>query len=196
MTRFYVDTEFHEDGRIIDLVSLAIVSEHGDKYYAVNRNVHWEALSRPNPTTTWLRENVWPHLPLAMAGGLSLNINHPDVKSKIKIASEVEEFIKKHSETEPQLWAFWPAYDTVALAQLWGCMKDMPTGIPRRINCLAQMADSLGVSENDFPIQDPETVHHALFDAIHDRRIHQWLINLAGSYGLQINEDGRVVAAS
>ena len=34
--RYFYDTEFIEDGRIIDLVSIGVVDEHGREYYAIS----------------------------------------------------------------------------------------------------------------------------------------------------------------
>lgn len=32
--KYFLDTEFHEDGKTIDLISIGIVAEDGREYYA------------------------------------------------------------------------------------------------------------------------------------------------------------------
>lgn len=173
MTRYFYDCEFLEDGRTIDLVSIGIVSESGREYYAVNANVHWERMGKPE--WEWVRENVWKHLPTSGPGQLSLNRYNPDVKEKWRIAQEVRDFLLGDTSNGQlphiELWADYPAYDHVALAQLWGRMVDLPTGIPMRTNCLVQLGESLGISEKHFPQQDERTKHHALYDALHHRTV-------------------------
>lgn len=177
MTRYFYDCEFIEDGRTIELVSIGIVAEDGREYYAVNANVHWERLGRPE--FAWLRENVWKHLPTTGPGQLSLNRYSQDVKEKWKIAQEVRSFMLREASSEPlpsvELWGEYPAYDHVVLCQLWGRMIDLPKGIPMRTNCIVQYAESMGVKEHQFPKQDPDTLHHALYDARHSMRVFQML---------------------
>lgn len=175
--RYFYDCEFIEDGRYIDFVSIGIVAEDGREYYAVNRFASWERLRRTK--FQWIRENVWKHLPTTGPEQLSLRIHHPDVKTKGVIAGEVRNFLL-HGETEDklppvELWADYPAYDHVALCQLWGSMMDLPDGIPMRTNDIIQLAESREISEKNFPKQDPATVHHALYDARHNARVYRFL---------------------
>jgi 3' exoribonuclease, RNase T-like len=37
--KIFYDTEFIEDGRTIDLISIGMVAEDGREYYAVNRDM-------------------------------------------------------------------------------------------------------------------------------------------------------------
>ena len=171
--RFFYDCEFIEDGRTIELVSIGIVAEDGREYYAVNGNVQWERIARSE--NTWVRENVWKHLPTSGPGQLSLNRYAQSVKEKWKIAEEVRRFLLGDTRDGQvpliELWGDYPAYDHVCLAQLWGRMTDLPAGLPIRTNCLIQLADSLGISEKNFPKQDPDTQHHALYDAKHNQAV-------------------------
>ena len=54
---YFIDTEFHEDGRTIDLISIAVVADDGREFYACSREAE---LSRVSP---WVRDNVLPKLP-------------------------------------------------------------------------------------------------------------------------------------
>ena len=43
--RYYLDTEFIEDGKTIDLISIGLVSEDGREYYAINYNCDFSKAS-------------------------------------------------------------------------------------------------------------------------------------------------------
>ena len=55
--KYFVDTEFYEDGKTIDLISLGVVAEDGRELYLCNREAQ---LHRVND---WVRANVLPKLP-------------------------------------------------------------------------------------------------------------------------------------
>ena len=55
--KYFLDTEFYEDGKIIDLISIGIVSEDGRELYCVNQDAKLHLVS------PWVRQNVLPHLP-------------------------------------------------------------------------------------------------------------------------------------
>lgn len=141
MTRIFYDTEFIEDGHTIELVSIGMVAENGDEMYAVSSEFNVERLL----ANQWLRDNVAPHLPwrthdrgfrCKCINGRHLDVDHPNVRSRAQIARLVQEFIL--SRPEPELWAWYGAYDHVVLAQLFGPMIDLPSGIPMWTNDLQQ----------------------------------------------------------
>ena len=55
--RYFYDTEFIDNGRIIDLISIGVVAEDGREYYAVSIEFDPESAGR------WVRTNVLPKLP-------------------------------------------------------------------------------------------------------------------------------------
>lgn len=55
--QYFMDTEFIEDGKTIDLISIAIVSEDSREYYAINSDCD---LKKANE---WVKDNVIPQLP-------------------------------------------------------------------------------------------------------------------------------------
>ena len=64
-----------------------------------------------------------------------------------------------------ELWAWYAAYDHVALAQLWGAMPALPREIPRFTKELRQLWDDRGRP----PLPDAEAARHdALVDARHN----------------------------
>lgn len=174
--KFTYDWEFLEDGRTIEPISIGIVREDGEEYYAVVADTAWDRILRHK----WLMDHVvMPFLPIALdawgSWSWSFHEGLPSfeaVKSRAQIAYEVREFLTRDLSPgeDAELWAYFPAYDHVCLMQLWGPMAGKPVGLPMRTGCLMQHAVELtrrGVSF-ELPVQVPGTEHHALFDARHD----------------------------
>lgn len=160
------DWEFFEDGEVIRPISVGLVASDGDEYYAVFHGAR-ELCQK----SAWLAEHVDVHF------------RHPlrEFKQFDTIAREVTEFIL--SKERPQLWAWYGAYDHVALAQtLGGPMINLPQGIPmftndiKTIEALVHKRGNPGRQwlEDHQPKQDPETLHHALYDARHDMKLLQY----------------------
>jgi hypothetical protein len=151
--RIYFDTEFIEDGRTIDLLSIGLVREDGATYYA-----------EPSETdrgraSDWVNENVVPYLVGPM-------------KPRAQIAEEIVEFVGP----EPEFWAWYADYDWVALCQLFGTMMDLPDGWPMYCRDYKQDVDRYQPDGFWLPKQDetdgPE--HHALSDAKWLARVWRW----------------------
>lgn len=203
MTRVFYDCEFLEDGRTVELISIGLITDDGASYYAVNgdlddpnqmtlevRTTSWERIVRHD----WLVRNVVPHLPLkgqpaATLGGLftgkanmrgvELDHTNSDVKPRQVIANEVRDFIQA-AGPDVELWAWYGAYDHVALCQLWGPMIDLPDGVPMWTNDLRQERRRLG--EPEMPRQAAGE-HNALADAVHNRDMARFLDQYAEEHG-------------
>ena len=147
--RYFYDTEFIEDGRTIELVSIGIVAEDGREYYAVSTDFD---ASRAN---AWVRDNVLDKLP---------NPGAPVWRSLDTIRAEVLSFLTS-SRDDVELWAWVGAYDHVVLAQLWGDMAGLPRSIPRYTRELKQYWEMAG--EPRLSRQD-DGRHDALEDARHN----------------------------
>lgn len=158
--RFWFDTEFYEDGRTIDLISIGVVAEDGRTYYAETM----DALDLAG-NSDWLRENVAPHL------------RGPN-KLRRHIASELMGFMGE----KPEIWAYYADYDWVVLCQLFGRMIDLPNGWPMFCRDVKQLADSLG--NPDLPEQKSNE-HYALADALWCREA--WIL-LQGPMPQPVNE--------
>jgi hypothetical protein len=177
MGRFFYDLEFLEGGRTIELISIGIVGEDGREYYAVNSDIDTDWDKSPSTyeriiNHSWLMANVIPHLPLtspSSAKMFNLDLSSSVVKPKWVIANEVREFLLTghHHLTHPdvELWAYYGAYDHVALMQLWGPMVNKPRGIPMWTHDIMQEAERLGVADTIGDVAQTGTVHNALDDA-------------------------------
>lgn len=153
--RFWFDTEFIEDGKTIELISIGIVAEDGRTYYAEVEGVD---RSRADP---WLHENVFPHLT-------------GETKPSAQIAAEIVEFVGER----PEFWAYYADYDWVALCQLYGRMIDLPKGWPMFCRDVKQLAVAAG--DPALPKQTT-TEHHALADALDTKAKWQFVIDALAS---------------
>lgn len=152
--RYFYDCEFIEDGRIIDLVSIGVVDEYGREFYAVSTQFDD---SRAVP---WVRRNVLDKLPSPADRAW---------RSRERIRDELHEFLLEPIRDRPaeqvELWAWYAAYDHVALAQLWGSMTALPRELPRFTKDLRQLWDDKG--RPPLPAA-PTGQHDALVDARHN----------------------------
>lgn len=171
----HYDTEFLEDGETIELISIGMATPDGRHLYLINRDANLVRVER-HP---WLMENVVPYLPVALTdSGLAWNKMHPDyqhVQFHYQIAEIVAEFIQ--ATPDPRLWAWYSAYDHIALAQLWGPLVNRPKGVPMWTHELRQEAERAG--NPPLPAQD-EGEHHALADARHNLVIAQTIADATG----------------
>jgi hypothetical protein len=148
--KFWFDTEFHEDGRTINLISIGVVAEDGREYYAEAQGAHIIASQ-----SDWLRANVLPHLTGQRKQGSI-------------IANELIEFMGE----KPEIWAYYADYDWVALCWLFGTMMQLPKGWPMYCRDLKQWCDSVG---NPRLPKQTSTEHNALADARWTRDTWFWL---------------------
>src|SRR5438132_1518455 len=125
--RFFYDCEFIEDGVTIDLVSIGVVDEQGREYYAVSTEFD------PERAGPWVRKHVLSKLPPPADSVW---------KSRARIRDDLLSFLTDPGG-EVELWAWFAAYDHVALAQLWGAMPALPGKLPRFTRDLRQRWDDL-----------------------------------------------------
>jgi hypothetical protein len=161
--KIFYDTEFLENGSTIRLISIGMVAEDGRELYRI---VDDEELISDAHKHDWLKANVLPLLPLlSIDDGTDWDWNREgddwfDVWPRSTVADDVRAFIEETLGAE--LWAWYGAYDHVALCQLWGRMIDLPEGVPMWTNDLKQEVVRLG--NPTLPRQDGAE-HNALADA-------------------------------
>jgi 3'-5' exoribonuclease Rv2179c-like domain len=141
--RYWFDTEFIEDGKTIDLLSIGIVCEDGREFYAQNRDADLDKAS------DWVRENVFPGL---------RDASDEQIQHRGEIASSLIKFVTG----EPEIWAYYGDYDWVVLCQLFGTMMNLPQGWPMFAMDVKQLCISKGNPR--LPKQD-SAEHNALNDA-------------------------------
>jgi hypothetical protein len=157
MTRLWFDTEFIEDGRTIELLSIGIVRDDGATYYAEPAEVDRKSAN------AWVQEHVLPLLT-------------GPVKPRADIAREIVEFAGR----DPEWWAYYADYDWVALCQLYGTMMHLPDGWPMYCRDLKQLHDECGRPNMD-AVRMKGVEHHALADAIWCRTAWDYLTRVPPS---------------
>ena len=137
--KIFFDTEFMEDGKTIELLSLGAVLEDGAEFYLVSSEAN---LKHAN---NFVKNYVIPHL-----GEESVTRN--DIKWNFI------NFCGYH----PEFWADYCSYDWIVLCQLFGTMMDLPTDWPMYCNDIQTY--SLISGRSNFPYFKHQE-HNALEDA-------------------------------
>jgi len=151
--RYWFDTEFIEDGKTIDLISIGILAEDGRELYLESSECDLTRASQ------WVKDNVIVHL----RGG--------DWRFPRKdIADSIVSFVATDSKLE--FWAYYADYDWVVLCQLFGTMMDLPKGWPMYCRDVKQLCDELG---NPPLPEQGKSEHHALADAKWTREAWEFL---------------------
>jgi hypothetical protein len=167
--RYYLDSEFYEDGRTIDLISIALVAEDGREFYACSLDAELHRCD------AWMRTNVLPHLP---------PYSDKAWMTRDQIRDGIARFIftKTQSEGEPwivdykaEFWGYYADYDWVVFCQLWKRMVDLPRHFPKHCMDLKQYAVDRG---NPKLPPKPVDAHNALADARWNRDVHKFLTGL------------------
>ena len=139
--KIWFDTEFIEDGKTIDLLSIGMIREDGATYYAENREADL------NKADDWVRANVFPHMTFR------------DSIDRGRIAAQIIDF----AGDKPEFWAYYADYDWVVLCQLYGRMIDLPQGWPMFCRDTQQLL--LATKSQRVPATEGNA-HNALDDAI------------------------------
>jgi hypothetical protein len=147
--KYFFDTEFIEDGKTIDLLSIGIVAEDGRELYMRNTEADLDKASN------WVISNVFPSLEVG-----SLGIKHGKWYSREAISTAILEFVGP--DKKPEFWAYYADYDWVVLCQLFGRMIDLPKGWPMYCRDVKQLCDLIG---NPKLPEQTSKKHHALEDA-------------------------------
>lgn len=189
-TKYFFDTEFIEDGKTIDLMSIGIVCDDGRTLYRQNASCEFKKASE------WVWRNVFPSLAhFDMRGhricepqvrvvdsGLRREIKTPcgskpeDLcpwATHAEIRDAVLEFCNVEKFGKPQFWGYYADYDWVAFCQLFGPMIALPKGFPMYCMDLKQLCASLG--DPDLPTAASNSNHHALSDALEIKMRYEWL---------------------
>jgi hypothetical protein len=175
--RYWLDTEFIEDGKTIELLSIGIVAEDGREFYMENRDADLSKAS------DWVRANVLPHLKGDDRDWPGVAVRKEDV------ALNVLRFCDPSTYGKPEFWGYYADYDWVVFCQLFGTMMDLPKGWPMYCCDLKQEADRIEGwmrvfnSAPDYKLRLPEQgkgEHHALADARWNRAAWEFLVRIAG----------------
>jgi hypothetical protein len=163
--KYFYDTEFLEDGYTVDLISIGMVNyETGDTFYAVSSEFDTDRVAE----NRWLMDNVMSSIDHRLdvkymttfgSPKRDLIVTDPALMTRREMRDGIMDFV---SGTWPEFWAWYSAYDHVALCQLFGRMIDLPGKFPmftEDIKSLHKRAGSPAMP------QQPQGLHNALADA-------------------------------
>ena len=190
--RHWFDTEFIEDGKTIDLISIGIVAEDGREYYAINRECKLQYAS------SWVWKNVL--YPIGLYEPFeSINPSDPHCSATTKqslLAAKTLDVIKNDVllflGKDPELWADYGAHDFVLFGQImsrgdrntFNPMSDCyPRDLPWYYNEIRQSERELGADLSTLP--RPAREHNALEDARWNKKAWEFLIEYKKQYQKQ-----------
>lgn len=189
-TKYFLDTEFIENGKTIDLISIGIVTDNGRELYLQNSECAFGYAS------DWVWRNVYPHLKhFDMRGQRSCSPVRETYDSGLgfrtktvcyetscpwltrrEIGDAVLAFCDQSKYGKPEFWGYFCDYDWVAFCQLFGTMIQLPKGYPMHCKDIKQWADQLG--DIRIPAANASN-HNALDDAKWVRSAYNYLTEIA-----------------
>lgn len=154
--KFFLDTEFIEAGptRPMQLVSIGLVAEDGEEWYAEVNDVDWSYAD------DWMRMHVQAQL-------------NTRGMTRVEIRDGVRDYI---GDRTPEFWGYRCAYDWVVFCQLWGTLMDLPRYWPDSCHDLWQWAEWRGLT---IPNRTGRQ-HQALDDARWIKRVYEELSGAVG----------------
>lgn len=174
--RVFHDWEFEEKSGVIDPISVGMVREDGRELYIVFNDFDTLSVAR----NRWLMKNVMSSIGHHETTGYQIGTGGPvkdiividdDAMTKADARIEILEFV---DDITPEWWAWYGAYDHVALCGLFGSMVDLPDGWPMITMDLKQMHKTAGMPAMP---QQPAGKHNALDDARFNVERYRFLIN-------------------
>jgi hypothetical protein len=158
--KYFIDCEFYEDGKTIDLISIGVVCEDGREFYAVSQEAQLHRVS------DWVRENVLPKLP---------PYGDPAWMTRNSIVVGIDNLLHWEApvHSKPELFGYYADYDWIVLCQLYGTMMDLPHWMPKFCMDLKQLSVDVGSPKHP---PDPEGEHNALVDARWNRDLYAFLM--------------------
>jgi hypothetical protein len=154
--KHFIDFEFMEDGRLIEPLSIGIVSDDGREFYAEFAD---SDRSRANE---FVRTHVIPKL-----GKLSEALPTEEIRRRIL------DFV--NGDEKPEFWGYYADYDWVCFSQIFGRMVNLPRHFPMYCRDIKQFADDLG---NPKLPPEGKNEHHALHDARWNAKAYRFLVAL------------------
>ena len=162
--RVFFDSEFTGLHQQAALISLGLISEDGHTFYAEFNDYPVEQMS------DWVAEHVVPYLQYSNLPCVTppLNLKSHGMKaSRSAIRDALGEWLFQFDLVE--LWADYPAYDWVLLADLFGGSLELPQHIYRNAFDLATLLKVAGIDptcdRRAFCNLQNMTLHNALDDA-------------------------------
>lgn len=182
--KIFFDTEFIESKAGIELVSIGMVSERGDTFYA--ESVNFDERNADD----WVKENVLDKLiwwgnenstkgfcnasnQMQEDNTWKSEVFGTDAYIRDALLAWVKN-IRSDNSPSPEFYAYFADYDWVIFARLFGRMINLPKGFPFWCIDLKQMMWERGLDKawKQTVCPDPKDEHHALADAQWNKKLH------------------------
>jgi 3' exoribonuclease, RNase T-like len=196
--KIYIDSEFVDDGKTIDLISIGLVSEDGREIYM--QSVEFD----PTKASQWVKDNVLAHLQMCPFANMTPGIEgsdktyhkthggqctfsdpdrgiigaHTDCywRTREQIRNEIIAFCDSEQYGKPEFIGWCCAFDFVVLSQLFGTMMEVPLHFPHHFKDLQNALDERGIPDHDLPAQQG-AIHNALSDARYIKLVWEAVVN-------------------
>ena len=160
---YFFDFEFHDNGRMIEPISLGIVPLHGRQEQYIEFDFDERRVCRENP---WVAQNVLPLLTWRPQDRLSMDM------AQLAILDMVTPPAFGH---DVEFWAYNGSYDWVVMCQIFGSMTNLPKHFPHHVMDLKQAYIQRG-RPNGVKPPKAATAHNALQDVRWNRRFYNGLV--------------------
>ncbi|MFN6460834.1 MAG: 3'-5' exoribonuclease domain-containing protein [Nostoc sp. DedVER02] len=183
--KYFLDTEFIEDGKTIDLISIGIICEDGREFYGINWNCNFELANN------WVKKNVLAQLPFrpcdlpSLTHGEPINnwYNRTDLAKEVAIflgcdylgLGKKPAFALRNDAPKPEFWGYYADYDWVVFCQMFGTMMELPKGFPMYCRDIKQWCDQL---DNPKLPEQKKGEHNAIADARWNKATWEYLRKL------------------
>lgn len=148
---YFINTEYIDRDRRIDLISLGIVGADGREFYVVSTEFD------PTPANDFVRRTVFPLLEPR---------DHPAWMGRAEMKQALLEYL---GDEEPTFWSWSAApWDWMGMAQLFPLSERVPDGWSYTAFDVSMLAEAAGLQLNPLDARLPEpptAAHHALADA-------------------------------
>jgi 3' exoribonuclease, RNase T-like len=181
MTKYYIDTEFAENGTTIDLISIGVVCEDGRKYYAQHSDLYLKNVN------SWVRDNVISQLKrcyhlekmrcqrIMNSDDFEYHHNQGQCMSRRRWVQSCPWRTREQMEHDlldfidndkPEFYGWITSYDFIMLCQIFCGFENLPSIWPHYIKDLQCVLDERGISDSELPQQDG-IAHNALADVLY-----------------------------
>lgn len=151
--KVYFDTEFITRPFHLELISIGMVREDGETYYAISSEFD------PENAKPWVQKNV-------------IALLEPEITPKT-IEQIREDILMFLAHRTPEFWAYYASFDWVLFSWIMEDMNAMPAHYPKFCNDLRQEIARLKFPKNQVPRS--QNKHNALDDALWNQQLHQKL---------------------
>lgn len=165
--KVFYDTEFiegyREDRHFVDLISIGIIKENGEQYFAYSKEYDYEEAS------DWVKENViaplYKKADLAAVKYIDVtNFHRFSGKSIQRIAEDIKKFLV---EEDLVLYGYYSSYDHLLLSSLFGTMMDLPKNFPMYTRDIMQIIEGQELDKDQILRDVPQPDGH---DAMEDAK--------------------------